>query len=514
MNLKIVAIPLLFVFIYSLANVRLMVFSFNEETFSVGDEPISVKVITEKNKEHLGTVLFIHGYSGHKETLKLLAYAAASTGLVSVLVDLPGHGGSGGFMEARTVNLRISQFEDSILEVVEFLRDKGCNLSKLSVVGHSMGGALACYLGIKYDIFDVVVGIAPGIGYFVDIESENFSLYRPKNLLIVLAENDIVISEKTVIDAFKETINQGLEFEKLYNVDGHYREIIKIPKTSHTSIIYNHKTHNVVVSWIHKILFGSNITLQFDTQALDSFSKLAVISGLLALILLIISVYGGYDEDRINISGKIFLFVIGLSFIMAMVAIFILLLTRIILSALTTGCVLGFVLSFIIVKRISIKSIIIAFKPKNIALGLALGFVPIAISEMTMGIARFSFMPGFIRRIYAFPIFLVVAIFIFWFYFRVSILNKSSNNIIYEILDIIVLLLPPIALIILFTSMIAPRGLVVILSISSVHIAIILALSLFGRYLGRMDLDMRIIFCATIYAILAINLSPITKLII
>jgi len=492
-----------------------MVSGFDVESFSIGDEPLSVKVITDKNREHCGTVLFLHGYSGHKESLKLLAYAAASTGFVSVLVDLPGHGGSGGFMEARAVNPRISQFEDSILEVVEFLRNKGYNLSKLSVVGHSMGGALACYLGIKYDVFDVVVGIAPGIGHFVDIVPQNFSLYRPKNLLVVLAENDVLISEETVIDAFERTINQGLEFEKLYNVDGHYREIIKIPKTSHTNIIYNHETHSVVVSWIHKILFGSDITLQFDTQALNSFSKLAVVSGLLAFFLLILCAYKGFDGDRISISGKIFLFTIGLSFIIAMVAIFVLLLTRIILSALIVGCILGFVLSFIMVKRISIKSIINVFKPKNIALGLALGFIPMLISEITVGTVRLSFMSGFMRRIYAFPVFLMVAMFIFWFYFKASIFNnKGSKRIVYEILDIIVLLLPPTVLIIVFTLIVAPESLAIIFPISSIHIATILALSLIGRYLGRLDMDMRIIFCATIYAILAINLSPITKLIL
>jgi len=107
MNLRIVATFLLFVFICSLAYVRLMVSGFDVESFSIGDEPLSVKVITDKNREHCGTVLFLHGYSGHKESLKLLAYAAASTGFVSVLVDLPGHGGSGGFMEARAVNPRI-----------------------------------------------------------------------------------------------------------------------------------------------------------------------------------------------------------------------------------------------------------------------------------------------------------------------------------------------------------------------------------------------------------------------
>ncbi|MEX0569512.1 MAG: alpha/beta hydrolase, partial [Candidatus Njordarchaeota archaeon] len=315
MKLRIVAIFLLLVFIYSLVNVETMVSDYNEETFSIGNKPLSVTIITNKNKQHYGTVLFIHGYSGHKETLKLLAYAAASTGLISVLIDLPGHGGSGGFMEARAINPRIAQFEDDILEIVEFLKGRGYNLSKLSVVGHSMGGALACYLGIKYDIFDVVVGIAPGIGHFVDIVPQNFSVSKPKNILLVLAESDMLISESTVIEAFKRTINQDPEFGNLYNVSGHYREIIKIPKTDHTNIIFSHETHSVVVSWIHKILFGKNITLQIDTQAIHNFSQLANASGLLAFILLIISAYGGRDENRILISKKTLLIAIGLSFL-------------------------------------------------------------------------------------------------------------------------------------------------------------------------------------------------------
>lgn len=516
MNLRVAAIFMLLIFAYSLINIKIMVSNFNEKTFFVGKEPLSITIITNENKEHYGIALFLHGYSGHKESLKLLAYAAASEGLIGVLVDLPGHGGSGGYMESRATNPRIAQFEDSILEIIEFLRSKGYNLSKLSVVGHSMGGALACYLGIKYDIFDAVVGIAPGIGHFVDIVPQNFSVSKPKNILFVLAENDVLISEKIVIDAFRRTINQSLEFGKLYNVSGHYREIVKIPKTDHTNVVYKYKTHSIVVSWIHKILFGDNITLRFDTQALHNFSQIAEASGLLAFILLIISAYGGYDESRICISKKTLFSAVGLSFFVTIATIPILLLTRIILAAMIVGCVLGFVLSTLIVERIPIKLRKDALKLKNIVFGLALGFIPIVISEITMGTIRFSLMSGFIRRIYAFPIFLMVSTIIFWFYFRVSIFktNKTSIRIMHEILDIIALSLPPTILIILFTLIISPGSLMIILPITSVHIVTIVILSLIGRYLGEMDMSTRIILCATVYAILAINLSPITKLIL
>ena len=87
--------------------------------------------------EHLGTVLLMHGYSGHKEPLKLLAYAIAPTGLISALIDLLGRGGEWGFMEAGAINPRISQFEESILKTIEFLRDRGYNLSKINPIGRA-----------------------------------------------------------------------------------------------------------------------------------------------------------------------------------------------------------------------------------------------------------------------------------------------------------------------------------------------------------------------------------------
>ncbi|MEX0567840.1 MAG: hypothetical protein Q6363_001605, partial [Candidatus Njordarchaeota archaeon] len=155
-------------------------------------------------------------------------------------------------------------------------------------------------------------------------------------------------------------------------------------------------------------------------------------------------------------------------------------------------------------------------KLKNIAFGLALGFIPIIIREITIGSIRFSLMPSLIIRIYAFPIFLIIAIIIFWFYFRISIFRnkKTSMHILYEFLDIVVLLLPPTILIVLFTLIISPRSFIIMLSMTNIHVATIMILSLIGRHLNKIDMNTKIALCAIIYAILAINLSPITKIIL
>jgi len=203
----------------------------------------------------------------------------------------------------------------------------------------------------------------------------------------------------------------------------------------------------------------------------------------------------------------------GLSLPLPMVMVSVLLLTWIVLAAIIIGCVLGFALSLLITRRRSMGLRANSFGPRSIVLGLALSLIPILINEVALGFTRFSLLPCLMRRIYAFPVFLVASIVFFWVYLRASILTTNRHTgIMYEALDMAVLLLPPIILIVLLTLIVSPGSLIIVMPIAGIHIAAIMILSLLGRHL-EMDTDAKTVLCATIYASLA-ALSPITKIVI
>lgn len=99
-------------------------------------------------------VLLIHGFTGQTYSLRPLAMAFARSGFAVELPLLPGHGTS-------VEDLETCRFSDwtSFLEAA--LEEMSTRVDDVVLVGHSMGGTLACWLAERHDRVAGVILINP-----------------------------------------------------------------------------------------------------------------------------------------------------------------------------------------------------------------------------------------------------------------------------------------------------------------------------------------------------------------
>ncbi len=115
-------------------------------TITNDDVRITYEVTMKPNSPKNPVAILVHGYSGNRKTMKLIALSLADIGIISVSVDLRGHGDSEGSMTFS------SPFENDIVAVIQDLEERGIgDTSKLIFVGHSMGGRVAIEFGSKND---------------------------------------------------------------------------------------------------------------------------------------------------------------------------------------------------------------------------------------------------------------------------------------------------------------------------------------------------------------------------
>lgn len=106
-----------------------------------------------------GTVFLVHGYGVDSDTLFPMALHLAEAGWRSVLVDLRGHGASGGsrvyFGTVETNDLR---------ELRRRLEEEGRVQGPYAAVGHSLGGAIA----LRWQTVDRAIRTSVALGSFAE----------------------------------------------------------------------------------------------------------------------------------------------------------------------------------------------------------------------------------------------------------------------------------------------------------------------------------------------------------
>jgi pimeloyl-ACP methyl ester carboxylesterase len=98
-------------------------------------------------------VLLVHGWGGHAGQMRPLAQALRERGLRPVIVEMPGHGHSGGMRSS------LPQFARAIDYVSNRLREQGHTVS--SLVAHSLGATAAAYAASRGLGIERLVLLAP-----------------------------------------------------------------------------------------------------------------------------------------------------------------------------------------------------------------------------------------------------------------------------------------------------------------------------------------------------------------
>lgn len=144
-------------------------------------------VFPKKLKPKNPAVLFIHGWSSNQRSYLHRARALADQGIISLTINLRGHGGSDGRL---TQFSRADHLKD-VLAAYDFLKkQKKVDSNKMGVVGASYGGYLAALLSSKRKIKNLILR-AP-------------ALYRDQNFDVptaALAREDERVYRRARIDA-------------------------------------------------------------------------------------------------------------------------------------------------------------------------------------------------------------------------------------------------------------------------------------------------------------------------
>lgn len=114
-------------------------------------------------------VLLIHGFAGGTYDIESLAWRLQRCLLLDVYeFTLPGHG----YKEKNLATHKewIKTAEEKVKTLIKY------GYSDIYIVGHSMGGVIACYLASKYKEVKKLVLAAPAFKYIA--EKENFSLKK------------------------------------------------------------------------------------------------------------------------------------------------------------------------------------------------------------------------------------------------------------------------------------------------------------------------------------------------
>jgi len=149
------------------------------------------------------TILALHMMPADKSSWREFAQSATSAGYNLLAIDLRGHGQS-----AKQQNHQLDyqkftdeQHQDSIKDVeasIEYLRQQGTDIQRLSVIGASFGANLALqFLQANQDLFTGVL-ISPGLNYR-GIETGKFAktLSSSQSVLLIAGEQDTQ-TQKTI----------------------------------------------------------------------------------------------------------------------------------------------------------------------------------------------------------------------------------------------------------------------------------------------------------------------------
>lgn len=189
--------------------------------------------------------ILLHGFSGNRVMMRMIASALAESGFICVSVDLRGHGSSEGIMGER------DDFVKDVQAVILSLRGKGLGDStRIVLLGHSMGGGVVLNPLSQVEAVVATIGVAP-------VSSPEWvNPTKPKNLLLIISTGDAVIDAAVVKQTFYKAVNGTLEFNEVHSIHGTARKLFVIEGVNHLNILYNEVVIDEIVAWSTRYVFG------------------------------------------------------------------------------------------------------------------------------------------------------------------------------------------------------------------------------------------------------------------
>jgi dienelactone hydrolase len=202
------------------------------------------KLFPPPPSERPPAVVLIHGFSGDRLMMSVLARRIAANGYAVMTIDVHGHGENRNpFSEDLFVSH--NSLHQDVKEAVDFFR--GLNLvdgSRIVVMGHSMGAGAALEYATSDPTLQGAVMISGGW---------TIGANRPKNALFIFADGDPSFIQQTSseIAAHLAGVSQS-EPGKTYGdfKQGNAVEAVRVPGVDHIRIINSAAATETIVRWL------------------------------------------------------------------------------------------------------------------------------------------------------------------------------------------------------------------------------------------------------------------------
>ena len=217
--------------------------------------------------------ILLHGFSGNRVMMRMIALALADKGFICASVDLRGHGSSEGIMGG------LDDFSNDVKAVIESLQAEGIgDTSRIVLVGHSMGGGVILKLGSQLASAVATIGIAP-------VSSPDWvNTSIPRNLLLIISTGDAVIDSTTVKQTFYRSVNGTLEFNKPHDINGTKRELFVVDGADHLNILYNELAIGEILKWATSYVFGVEQSLAISPTLINVAVYVSLAGGTITII--------------------------------------------------------------------------------------------------------------------------------------------------------------------------------------------------------------------------------------
>lgn len=188
--------------------------------------------------------LLLHGFSGNRVMMRLIAVALADAGFISVSVDLRGHGSSEGTMG------ELDDFIEDLYAVLRSLQAHGIgDPTRLVLLGHSMGGGVVLQPRPQGPAAVATIGVAPVAS------PEWVTTTTPPNLLLILSTADAVINATVVRETFEKAVNGSREVNEVHVLHGTARKLTVLDGGDHLNLLYHEAVIGEIVAWSTQYVF-------------------------------------------------------------------------------------------------------------------------------------------------------------------------------------------------------------------------------------------------------------------
>lgn len=239
--------------------------------------------------------ILLHGFSGNRIMMRMIAMALADKGFICASVDLRGHGSSEGILSELDV------LSNDVRAVVKSLQAKGVgDTSRLVLIGHSMGGGVILNLGSQLPSAMATIGVAPAAS------PDWVNTTIPRNLLLIISTGDAVINSTIVKQTFYKSVNGTLAFNEPHDINGAKRELFVVQGPDHLSILYNTVVIGEIVKWATSHVLGTERSLTLSPTLINVSVYVSLGGGTIVIMSALSLAYGNilHEKPKIAISRK------------------------------------------------------------------------------------------------------------------------------------------------------------------------------------------------------------------